>query len=69
MSPQNDEAAARLEADWPDWQAWVVYRVIGAPVWCARRRDDHRTVLNASSPDELAAMIEAAVSGDVPGPR
>jgi hypothetical protein len=36
--------------------------MVGGQVWCARRRDDHRTVLKAGSPDELAANLEDAVT-------
>jgi hypothetical protein len=52
------ESVAKLEADWPDWQIWAVPRVVGGTIWCARRRDDPRRVLNASSPDELAGHLE-----------
>jgi hypothetical protein len=33
----TDEVPARLRADWPHWQVWVVYRVVGGTLWCARR--------------------------------
>lgn len=54
------EAIAALAAGWPRWQFWTVHQYIGAPVFCARRHDDHRVVLNAASPAELAEMLEAA---------
>ena len=59
---------AALEAEWPLWEVWLVRQYIGGTAWCARRRDDHKVVLNAYSAAELAGMIEAAVTGDVPGP-
>ena len=55
-----NEIIKRLEADWPRWQIWVVHRVVGGPVWCARRWDDERQVLNAASPDELVQYLEEA---------
>ena len=55
----TDEIVTELERDWPQWQIWVVPRVYGGPVWCARRWDDERHVLNAGSPDELAEYLEA----------
>ena len=30
----TDEAVARLEADWPQWQIWTVLRAVGGTVWC-----------------------------------
>jgi len=60
QNPTN-AIVARLEADWPRWQIWVVHRVVGGPVWCARRWDDERRVLNAGSADELTEMLEAEV--------
>jgi hypothetical protein len=53
---------AALERDWPDWQIWVVYRVYGGPVWCARRWDGSGRVLNAHNSDELAEYLEAEAS-------
>lgn len=57
------QALAALERDWPHWQVWVVRRVVGGPVWCARRRDDHKRVLNAGSAGELAEYLAAASPG------
>jgi len=36
--------------------------VVGGPVWCARRRDDHRKVLNADSAEHLAEYLEDEAS-------
>lgn len=33
------EMVAAPECDWPDWQIWVVHRVVGGTLWCARRWD------------------------------
>ena len=60
MGNANDELIERLEYDWPLWEIWVVRRVVGDPVWCARRRDNRRRVLNATSPDVLAEDLEEA---------
>ncbi len=59
MANPNDQTVAALERDWPNWQIWIVYRVVGGPVWCARRWDDERHVLNAGSADELVEYLEA----------
>jgi hypothetical protein len=56
------EAVARLEADWPDWQFWTVPRAIGGTLWCARRWDDAKRVLQAGGPDELVERLKAEVS-------
>jgi hypothetical protein len=56
-----DAAVARLEHDWPGWQVWIVHRVIGGPVWCARRWDATGQTLNAASPGELAEDLEDEV--------
>jgi hypothetical protein len=63
MQNPTDEIVKRLEVDWPRWQIWVVNRVVGGPVWCARRWDDHGQVLNAGSADELAECLEEAAAG------
>jgi hypothetical protein len=62
MENPNDDALARLQADWPNWEVWIVRKVIGGTTWCARRRDDHKKVLNAGSADELAEHLEDTVS-------
>jgi hypothetical protein len=48
----------RLEVDWPRWQIWTVRRAVGGTIWCARRWDDERQVLNADSPEELVELLE-----------
>jgi hypothetical protein len=40
------------------WQVWYVPHALdGGVTWCARLHDNHKIVLNANSPDELAEMI------------
>jgi hypothetical protein len=58
-----NEIIRKLEADWPRWQVWVVNRVVGGPVWCARRWDDERQVLNAGSPEELVGYLKDEAGG------
>jgi hypothetical protein len=53
------ETVAQLEADWPNWQIWVIYPAVGGVVWCARRWDGSGPVLNAESANELAEDLEA----------
>jgi hypothetical protein len=62
MENPSDPALAQLQADWPLWEIWKVHRVVGGPVWCARRRDDHKKVLNADSAEHLTEYLEEAVS-------
>jgi hypothetical protein len=62
MGNPTDAVVAELERDWPRWQIWVVHRVYGGPVWCARRWDGSGRVLNAHSADELAEYLEAEAS-------
>jgi hypothetical protein len=50
----------KLERRWPAYQVWVVNRVIGGPVWAARRWDDGDSgmrTINASTPAMLDAYI------------
>jgi hypothetical protein len=42
-----------------------VKRLCGGPVYCARRADDHKRVLNADSPAHLAEYLEDEVSAPV----
>ncbi len=53
---------ARLESDWPDYQVWVVHRVYGGPVWCARRWDGTGRVLNADRPEHLVECLKEEAS-------
>ena len=53
------ETVARLEADWPNWQIWVIHPSVGGVVWCARRWDGRGPVLNADSANELVEDLEA----------
>jgi hypothetical protein len=58
----SDAIVAELERRWPKWQVWYVPRVVGGIVWCARRCDDERHVLNAGSP-KLTEYLEAETAG------
>jgi hypothetical protein len=55
---RTDAIVARLEADWPRWQIWVIHKAVGGTIWCARRWDDERNVLDADSADELTELLE-----------
>lgn len=55
------ETVDELERDWPNFQIWVVDRVVGGLLWCARRWDGTGQTLNAESAPELAELIEADV--------
>jgi hypothetical protein len=59
MANPTDTTVAALERDWPNYQVWVVNRVIGGPVWCARRWDwqPGQPVLNAHTAKELAEYL------------
>jgi hypothetical protein len=59
----SDAIVVELERQWPNWQVWYVPRVVGGTVWCARRWDDERHVLNAGSPEELSEYLEAETAG------
>jgi hypothetical protein len=52
-----DETISRIEGAWPDYQVWIIRRVVGGPLYCARRRDQSAAVLNADDPDDLAVLI------------
>jgi hypothetical protein len=56
------EIIAQLEADYPDWQIWVVHRAYGSPVWCARPWTDEKAVINTDSPDELREYLSEHAS-------
>ncbi len=66
MNPEQQRIIAAMEREWPRWQVWVVNRVVGGPVWCARPWDDEKHVLNAGSPDQLAEYLEQAVLSTPP---
>jgi hypothetical protein len=60
VSDPTEPAVQQLEEDHPDWQVWVVHRAVGGPVWCARRWDDTRQVLNEDSAGGLGEAIVRA---------
>ncbi len=67
MAPNpTDEKIAELEREHPEWQVWVVQRVVGGPVWCARRHEDRDAVparvLNADSAEHLAEYLNESLS-------
>lgn len=62
MPNPTNEIIRQLNAYWPHWEVWVVYRVVGGNRWCARRRDDHRRLLHADTSDQLAEYLEDACS-------
>ena len=64
MGNPTDAKIAELQANWPRWQFWMVWRVVGGPVWCARRRDDHKRVINAASAGHLAEYLEDAADAE-----
>jgi hypothetical protein len=60
MPNGTDELVKQLEKEHPDWQVWIVLRVVGGPVWCAGRWDGTSQVLNADTPEHLTEYIEEA---------
>ncbi len=62
MGQPTGEILAQLQADWPRLQIWTVHRVVGGTVWCARRRDEHKKVLNTDSAEHLAEYLEDEAS-------
>jgi hypothetical protein len=61
MTSQTQQELDKLRAKYGDqWEIWVVYRVYGGPVYCARPHDNHRLVLNAADPIELEDDIREA---------
>jgi hypothetical protein len=60
VNPAQREIVCRLEADWPRWQIWVVNRYIGGALWCARRWEDHASLLHGNTSDELVEYLQEA---------
>ena len=62
MADQEGSTAETLTAfrgRWPDWEIWYVPRAIGGFIWCARLHSNHKVILNAGSPAELARQLVA----------
>jgi hypothetical protein len=60
MENATDQAISELERQHPGYQIWVVRRVIGGPVWCARRWDETGATINADTPEHLTDYIRDA---------
>jgi hypothetical protein len=53
----EQEMIAKLEAEFPGWQVWVVHRAVQGPVWCARRWSEETAAGNVDSADQLRAYL------------
>jgi len=66
VNQPNDVTLARMQADWPRWEVWIVPCAVGGPVWCARRHEDRDAVparvLNADSAEHLAEYLNESSS-------
>ena len=60
MTSYEQRHLGLLQARYPAWEVWVVYRALGPNTWHARRKGDRLATLTADSPDELARKIEQA---------
>jgi hypothetical protein len=69
MGNPNYEAIARLEREHPGWQIWVVPRVYGGPVWCARPHGAPVAQLHADTPEHLSEYITEWQQGSGDAPR
>jgi hypothetical protein len=50
----------KLERRYPAYMVWIVHRVYGGPVWCAKRHDGRGESINADTPDHLSSYISEA---------
>lgn len=57
MGNPSDEACRKLEHEHPGWQVWMVPRVYGGPVWCARPHGVSIAQLHADTPEHLGEYI------------
>ena len=58
----HGERRRELERQFPGWEIWYVPREPDSATWCARPQ----MLINADSPEDLAAAIRAAHSQVVP---
>jgi hypothetical protein len=59
MDTYADQLLERLSVAYGEfWATWLVPTAIGAGVWCARLRRDHRRYINAESPAMLGTLID-----------
>jgi hypothetical protein len=67
MRDMTQELLATLRADHPMFDFWIVHRVYGGPVWCAKPKGLDKPVLNADSLDELEEKLARHRPGVRPG--
>jgi hypothetical protein len=53
----DDENLTRLQETYPAWEVWIVRTTHEGIIWCARRQDNHKALMNADSPEHLAEYI------------
>ena len=63
MGNPTDEIVAALEREHPGWEVWVVHRVYGGPVWCARPAGAPVAHLHADTPEHLGEYITERQEG------
>ena len=65
MDNRTEQTIEQVAGDWPAWEFWIVQRLCGGPVYCARRHDDHDRRLSADTPQHLAEYLEVQIDGPV----
>ena len=58
----HGERRRELERQFPGWEIWYVPREPDSAIWCARPQ----MLINADSPEDLAAALRAAHSQVIP---
>ena len=58
MQTWNDEQAATIRVQYPEWVIWYVTRVYGPVSWHARPKGHPLATVNAASPDELRKLLD-----------
>jgi hypothetical protein len=58
----TDTTLRQLREQHPAWRMWYVVRAVSRPtiLWCAKPEHETQPVINANSPEELAAQIKAS---------
>jgi len=61
VKSEHDECLTALQDRWGEqWKISLVYCYPGPDLWCARRWDEEKNVINATSPGELERLLAAA---------
>jgi hypothetical protein len=61
MQPENAAMVRRLEARYPAWHVWIIWRAVGGALWCAQPWDESSPAVNTEIPEAGPPVPEHSI--------